>query len=116
MGKTGSAAAFARRVEGFITHCQQTEEPPTDFLLLEHLGLEGDTLTKYRRGEAGERFREAAERLATFREHYWVLKGLREPKLATFSTYHLKELRGEAQDEGLRLTVVTDGVGEEAFG
>lgn len=110
-----SPVGFERKLNNFISYCDAEDEPPTAFIIAQRLGVGEAELAAMRRGEMGDRLKAAAARLDDYREYYWTRKGLREPKLATFSTFNLKELRGGEDGERIKITVVTEGVGDEAF-
>ena len=115
MKRPNSPSILERRIDELISYCDQNDEPPMGFVTRARLGLTEAELDAMRRGDMGEGFKAAVERLDDYREYFWTRKGLRDPKLATFSTFNLKELKGGEDSERIKITVVTEGVGEGAF-
>ena len=107
---------FKNKVAELIDYCEATGEPPVAHVTEKLLGLSEDELAAMRRGERGEAKRKEAERLQSYREYFWVKKGLSDSKWATFSTFFLKELKGEDGEDGAEiLTVRFEGRTEDVF-
>lgn len=115
--KSVSGAELERLIDGLIRYCDEENEPPVAFILRKKLGLGEEELDALRAGKRGKSLREAVKRLDEYRTYFWIKKGLGDPKWATFSSFNIKELRGEG-DEGrgsVTLRVILDGVGGDAF-
>ena len=115
--KSISGAELEKLIDGLIRYCDEENEPPVAFIVRKKLGLGEEELDILRSGEKGKPLREAVLRLDEYRTYFWIKKGLGDPKWATFSTFNIKELRGEGEDghKTTTLRVVLDGVGSDAF-
>lgn len=115
--KSISGAELEKRIDGLIDYCDSENEPPVAFIVRKKLGLTERELDKLRNGERGKTLQEAVMRLDEYRTYFWIKKGLGDPKWATFSTFNIKELRGESEDgrHDVTLKVILDGVGGDAF-
>ncbi len=125
MEKELSAEAFDERVQRFIDYCDGLDEPPTA-LNLRAVGLSSDTVEQARafenlsdsernrlsKRERNKRQRklDAVHRLDEYRTAFWLRQGLRNPRLASFATFNLRQ-----EPDPLSVSVNLSGVGDDAF-
>lgn len=125
MEKELSAEAFEERVQRFIDFCDGFDEPPAAFNL-RTVGLSADAVEQARafenlsdaeRQKLSKRERDkrqrkldAVHRLDEYRTAFWLRQGLRNPRLASFATFNLRQ---EADSQNVFVNL--SGVGDDAF-
>jgi len=101
-----------------IDCCLESGEPPASHVLRRVAGISEEELNEARE-EPG--YAEEVRRLDEFRTYFWLRKGLDDPRLATFASFNLKQpMNGGFNDKGgntgVRVKIVMEGVGDNAFG
>ncbi len=125
MNKELSAETFEERVQHFIDYCNELDEPPAAFNL-RAVGLSSDAVEQARafenlsdseRNKLSKRERDkrqrkldAVHRLDEFRTAFWLRQGLRNPRLASFATFNLRQ-----EPDSQSVSVNLSGVGDDAF-
>ncbi len=106
---------FAEIVDGFIAHCEESGEIPSDWALIKYAKSQGadispGTLDRYymalngtmstRDGDGKERdlsaykpFGEALKKIVTYRQHWATTATIDQPKLAGHTAFVLKQPR-----------------------
>lgn len=105
-----------KKIRELIDYCEASGVPPTLYILETKTGITEEELAAMRRGESGEKRKRDALRFINYREHYWIMRGLADSKLATFSANIIKLMREDGEEEGKPvLRVKFEGEAEEAF-
>lgn len=105
-----------KKIAELIDDCEASGMPPTPYITELKTGITEDELGAMRRGERGEKKRREAMRLQNYREHYWIIRGLSDSKLASFSSGFIKLMREDGEEEESPVVKVKfEGEAGEAF-
>lgn len=100
-------------VDRIIEYCNESGDPPCNFVFRRVAGISEDTIERYRKlkGEYGDIIR----RFDEYREYFWLRYAGDNPKLATFAIFNLKQpwnggyTDRTEQSGGVELNVKMDG-------
>ncbi len=133
MKRVYKAKELEEAIDKCVAHCVETGEPPVGYVLHKFTDVPEERLQEYLEyGEAvlrGERHNgseimgryRAAKRWEEFKTFYWLERGQKEPKVAAFAKFNLKQsgnggyVEKETAGKGGKNQVVVkvDGIGGE---